>query len=143
MNTIVIGVDGSETAARAAQKAADLAVATGATLHVLSAYGKFEMEKYSSGSEEFIFSTEKDAETTANGVLARLRGTHPELTVTSGSAEGKPGEALVKEAARLQADLIVVGNKRVQGVSRVLGSVARDVATRASCDVYIAHTRQR
>src|SRR5690606_28369663 len=42
------------------------------------------------------------------------------------------------------ASLIVVGNKRVQGVAgRVLGSIARDVAAHASCDVYIAHTHTR
>ena len=41
------------------------------------------------------------------------------------------------------ADVIVVGNKRVQGVSRILGSIARYVAAHAPCDVYIAHTHQR
>ena len=35
---IVVGVDGSETALRAAQTARDLAVSLGATLHVVSAF---------------------------------------------------------------------------------------------------------
>ena len=35
---IVVGVDGSETAKRAAQSAKDLAAALGASLHVVSAF---------------------------------------------------------------------------------------------------------
>ncbi|MCP3973298.1 MAG: universal stress protein, partial [bacterium] len=38
------------------------------------------------------------------------------------------------------ARMIVVGNRRVQGIARVLGSVASDVAKRAPCSVLIAHT---
>ena len=36
--------------------------------------------------------------------------------------------------------MIVVGNRRVQGVSRVLGSIASDVLRRAPCDVLIVNT---
>jgi len=49
----------------------------------------------------------------------------------------------VREAESLGADLIVVGNKRVQGLGRILGSIAEDVAHHSTCDVYIAHTHQR
>ena len=49
---------------------------------------------------------------------------------------------LVSEADRLEARLIVVGNRRVQGPARILGSIARTVAANASCDVYVANTRQ-
>lgn len=140
--TIVTGVDGSQTAARAARTAAELASVLGAELHVLSAYGKFEVDKFSSGDEEFVFTTEKDAERTATGTVATLRRDFPGLRITSAPSEGKPGDALVKVAERLDADLIVVGNKRVQGFARVLGSVARDVAAHAHCDVYVAHTHR-
>lgn len=140
---IVVGVDDSKPAAKAAHKAAELATALGADLHVLSAYGKFEMEKYSSGSDEFVYTTERDAEATAGSTMTDLRRAFPDLTVTISAPEGKPGEALVKAAERLDAELIVVGNKRVQGLARVLGSIARDVASHAPCDVYVAHTHQR
>ncbi|KII27016.1 universal stress protein UspA, partial [Arthrobacter sp. AK-YN10] len=62
------------------------------------------------------------------------------LEVTYSSARGKPGEALVKEAEIHDARLIVVGNRRMQGIGRVLGSVANTVAHTAPCDVYIAKT---
>ena len=141
--TIVTGVDGSETAAQAARTAAELAQALGARLHVLSAYGRFEVDKFSSGEEEFIFTTAKDAERTAASTAAELHRDFPGLTITSAPSDGKPGDALVKAAERLDAHLIVVGNKRVQGLARVLGSIARDVAAHAPCDVYVAHTHQR
>ena len=44
------------------------------------------------------------------------------------------------EAERLEADVIVVGNRRMQGVSRLLGSVANEVAHNAPCDVLIVKT---
>jgi nucleotide-binding universal stress UspA family protein len=46
------------------------------------------------------------------------------------------------EADRLNAQLIVVGNNRVQGIGRVLGAIALDVARRASCDVLISDTTE-
>ena len=53
---------------------------------------------------------------------------------------GKPADVIVDEAKRVDADLIVVGSKRMTGISRVLGSVANDVAHHADCSVYIAKT---
>jgi nucleotide-binding universal stress UspA family protein len=47
---------------------------------------------------------------------------------------------LVDEAARLNADLIVVGNVRMQGPSRVLGSVGSHVLRHAPCDVLVVKT---
>jgi nucleotide-binding universal stress UspA family protein len=67
-----------------------------------------------------------------------LTGVTPHIE--SSPIQGKPADALVEEAKRLGADLIVVGNRRVQGIGRVLGSVATDVAHHAPCDVYIVKT---
>lgn len=141
--TVITGVDGSETAAHAARIAAEFVQAFGGRLHVLSAYGKYKEDTFSSGEEKIVFTTLSDAERAAAETVADLRRNFPGIDVTSGPSEGKPAEALVKAADRLDADLIVVGNKRVQGIARVLGSVARDVAAHASCDVYVAHTHQR
>jgi nucleotide-binding universal stress UspA family protein len=48
---IVVGVDGSETALKAAQTARDLAVSLGATLHVVSAFDSDRTEVFGSGSD--------------------------------------------------------------------------------------------
>ncbi|WP_067430541.1 universal stress protein [Nocardioides jensenii] len=141
--TIVTGVDESETAAAAATKAAELAQLMGASLHVLSAYGEFESERISLGNEQILVSNEQLAQKGVEDLVFGLRKRFPDLEITLQVMEGRPGDALVKAAETLGAELIVVGNKRVQGVARVLGSIARDVAAHAPCDLYVVNTHQR
>jgi len=136
---IIVGVDGSPTAGRAAQVAADLAHATGSRLHVVCAYAHDRVAEFQEGTDHWLLTTAGEADDTARTLTATLV-LAPGVDVTSGSAPGKPGDALVEEAERLGATLIVVGNKRVQGLARILGSIAADVARQAPCDVYIAHT---
>ena len=62
------------------------------------------------------------------------------IASTAAALDEKPASALLREADRLQADVIVVGNRRMQGVGRLLGSVANEVAHNANCDVYIVKT---
>lgn len=138
--TIVCGVDGSETAAAAARTAAELAVALEARLFLVSAYGKLKAETIEVGSDRMLLSNEQEAESTARTVELELRRAFPGLDVSSSPAEGQPAEALVHAAASHEATTIVVGNKRTQGIARVLGSIARDVVAHAPCDVHIAHT---
>ena len=40
----------------------------------------------------------------------------------------------------IDAELIVVGNRRMQGVQRLLGAVANDVVHHADCDVLVVKT---
>lgn len=135
---IVVGVDGSETAMRAAETARGLAASLGATLHVVTAFDSDRTEVYGSGSDRWIVSDAGDAEKVAKDVAARL--STEDLKVTYSAARGKPAEALIKEAERFDARMIVVGNRRMRGLGRVLGSVANSVAHNAPCDVYIAKT---
>lgn len=137
---VIVGVDGSETAMRAAESAKRLAIALGARLHVVSAFDSNRTEVVEIGTDKWIVSDAAEAEAVARAVSERL--TAEGLEVTYAPAFGKPGEALVKEAELLDAQLIVVGNRRMQGLGRVLGSVANTVAHTAPCDVYIAKTDQ-
>jgi nucleotide-binding universal stress UspA family protein len=134
---IVVGVDGSGTAKKAAESARDLAVALNASLHVVSAFDSDRTEVFGSGSDRWVVSDADGAENVARTVADSLAGT---VKVTYAAARGKPADALIREAERLEADLIVVGNRRMRGIGRVLGSVANSVAHSASCDVYIANT---
>ncbi|WP_104062883.1 universal stress protein [Arthrobacter sp. 4R501] len=134
---IVVGVDGSGTAKKAAESARDLAAAVGASLHVVSAFDSDRTEIFGSGSDQWIVSDADSAEHVAKTVAEALAGS---IKVTYSAARGKPAEALIKEAERLDAKMIVVGNRRMRGIGRVLGSVANSVAHNATCDVYIANT---
>lgn len=134
---IVVGVDRSATARAAADVAARLARIGGARLHLVTALSSIRAETITGpGGEEFYV----DQADEARDHLGGLAASWGELQVGITVAEGKPGDALVAEATRLGADLIVVGNKRVQSLARVLGTVASDVLRHAPCDVYIANT---
>lgn len=137
---VIVGVDGSETAMRAAEAAQRLAIGLGASLRVVSAFDSNRTEVVEIGTDKWIVSDAAEAETVARTVAERLADDR--LAVTYSAARGKPGEALVKEAEIHDATLIVVGNRRMQGLGRVLGSVANTVAHTAPCDVYIAKTDQ-
>src|SRR5689334_11985815 len=134
-NVIIVGVDGGDSSRRAARRAAELAVQLGAQLHVLTAVEKATVESFPDRPGASEVTSGELAEAIASEVADELRGVLP--TVTSRALPGRPATALVDEAARVGATLIVVGNRRVQGVGRVLGSIAASVAAHAPCDVYI------
>ena len=140
---VVTGVDGSETAGRAAATAAALAAAFGGQLVVLSAFDTVEVSLPDGVGDIVPMSAADIAEQLAEQAIGQLRVDHPALEMTARAVLGQPADALIKVADELGADVIVVGNKRVQGLARVLGSIAQDVARRASCDVYVAHTHER
>ncbi len=138
MKTYVVGTDGSETAARAAERAAELAATTGAAIHVVCAYERRGWETVRSGTDELVFSGLNEAEDLAGAQAATFRSRG--IASTSAAIADKPADALIGEAERLEAELIVVGNRRMQGVGRLLGSVANAVAHNAPCDVLVVKT---
>jgi nucleotide-binding universal stress UspA family protein len=138
MTVYVVGTDGSETAAKAAERAGELAQATGATVHVVCAYTHRGTTTIQSGSDTFFISALTDAEDIAEKQASALRAGG--VTVTVAAFDGKPAAILLDEAKRVNADLIVVGNRRMQGVQRILGAVANDVVHHADCDVLVVKT---
>ena len=137
MSSIVVGVDRSETARRAADTAAEMASALGADLHVvMCAERERGVERRGGGA-----AVHSDWLADADQFLSDLARQLPHGSVTTSVGEGDPAKAICDEAERLGARLIVIGNKRVQGLARVLGSVAGDVMKHAHCDVYVANTR--
>jgi nucleotide-binding universal stress UspA family protein len=140
MDTIIVGVDGSDTASKAATTAATLASALGYELIVVSAFSATDHSQRARPFDELDLSASDTALKIAEQAIGNLPTDFASLPATPRSELGKPADVLVSVAEELAASIIVVGNKRVQGVTRVLGSIAADVAHRAPCDVYIAHT---
>ncbi|HWB69932.1 MAG TPA: universal stress protein, partial [Solirubrobacterales bacterium] len=55
--------------------------------------------------------------------------------------EGEPAEAILNVAEKIDADLIVVGNRGMTGARRfLLGSVPNNVSHHAPCSVIIVRT---
>ncbi len=154
MKKILVGVDTSETALRAARRAAELAGAFDAELHVVSAFSASTMESIRTlqssqhdnvrfqALEKLMQRYRENAEQIAATATEALLLDAPELQVVSRAVEGAPAAVLLREAEEIDADLIVVGNKRVQGITRVLGSIARTVSAEASCDLFIVNTHR-
>jgi nucleotide-binding universal stress UspA family protein len=136
--TVVVGADGSATAAEAVRQAIELVKLTGGRLHIVSAYKPQQLTV--SGSAEFAKSL--DSGELADSVLADLasRARHAGVAVEAHRMTSAPADAICEVAAEVKADLIVVGNKGMTGVRRVLGSVPNSVAHQAPCAVLIAYT---
>ena len=135
-NVVVVGVDASQSARKAAEVALDLAQSLGASLHVVTAFEMENAETFGVGSDKVRISNADSSEIVAKS----LAGSRPGVEITHFAARGKPADSLIKEAVRLDARVIVVGNRRMRGIGRILGSVANSVAHNAPCDVYIANT---
>jgi len=154
-NIIITGVDGSATAAKAAEVAASLATDLKCDLYVISASDPKQvslprMGRLAGDSTALVEMTTHQKEIdehyraiqqTADSVAENLRKKFPDLNITSKGIHKSPAEALIEEAEKLDARFVVVGNKHVQGASRMLGSVATAVARHIKTDLYIAHTR--
>jgi nucleotide-binding universal stress UspA family protein len=133
---IIVGVADTVTARRAAATAAELARALGAPLHLVTSAGRHGQGLVGASTEKFMV----DPVTVADQFLAALAGELGVPGTTYRVSTDDPASSLVAEATRLNARMIVVGNRRVQGLARVLGAVAVDVARQAPCDVFIANT---
>jgi len=136
--TVVVGADGSATAAEAVRVAIELVKLTGGRLHIVTAYKPQQLR--SAAGEEFSksLSTGDVAESVLADLASRARSSGVE--VQTHQKDGDPADAICEVAAQAKADVIVVGNKGMTGVRRVLGSVPNSVAHQAPCAVLIAFT---
>ncbi|CAN5764084.1 universal stress protein [soil metagenome] len=136
VDTFIVGVDGSETAHRAAVAAADLATKCGATLHLVTGITGRAGGEVIAGSDHWHV----DSLSQGEQLLAELRTELSAPAITTAVLSGHPAKSLGEEAVRLDADMIIVGNRRVQGAARLLGSIATDVLRIAPCNVLVVHT---
>lgn len=136
MRDIVVGIDRSDTALRAAHEAADLARMADTNLHILMCVERGSSRTITVGSDQFRVDGLADAENYLADVAHRVGHDR----VTTSLAHGDPAKALCDAAARLDARAIVVGNRRTKGASRVLGSIASAVLRQAPCNVMVANT---
>lgn len=137
MQSIIVGVDGGDPSKLAAREAVALAESTGAALHFVTAVRHGDVETVESGGDSWIVSDVDIAEQRVRDFAASL-GSSVRISVSALS--GPPAKAILTEASRIGADLIVVGNRRMQGAGRVLGSVGTDILKQAPCNVLVAKT---
>jgi nucleotide-binding universal stress UspA family protein len=143
--SIVVGTDGSATATAAVQRACELAGAHSADLHIVSAYPSSVAPVVAMGRDPASVTTDdRDADVCA-AVERMLEAVRQQLAgagvkITTHAVGYDPVTAILDVAKTQQADLIVVGNKGMQGPKRKLGSVPDVLAHTAPCDVLIVNT---
>jgi nucleotide-binding universal stress UspA family protein len=139
LSTIAVGTDGSATAAKAVEAAAEIAKRFDAKLVLLSASQNARQAVSLGGqSEELQWATNPDAR-----MREMLHRTEQDLAdqridCTSLIEEGEPAEVLIRLAEQCKADLLVIGNRGMH--RRVLGSVPNSVTHKAPCSVYVVKT---
>jgi nucleotide-binding universal stress UspA family protein len=142
---IVVGTDGSDTAAEAVRQAVGLAKLSGAQLSIVSAYEpiskrRVEEEKHDAPADvQHEIGPREDVNLVldAAAAVARKEG----VEVQTHPVEGEPAEAILNAAEETGADLIVVGNKGMTGTRRfLLGSVPNKVSHHAPSSVMIVQT---
>lgn len=126
---IVVGTDGSRRAELAVDKAGELAQALGAPVHVVCV-------------PSAIAGKDWPPRITAQQIVAdaavRLRGRG--ITVQTHLPKSDAALGLIAVAEQERAQMILVGNKGMTGIRRVLGSLPNRVSHYARCDVLVVST---
>jgi nucleotide-binding universal stress UspA family protein len=146
VETIVVGIDGSDASKQALRWAIEEARVHGARVTALHAW-----EPPAPVPEvapmpaidlvDFVGEFRGAAEKRAADVVEEVVGDDTSVTVEPVAVEGSPAEAVI-DASR-NADLVVVGSRGHGGfTSLLLGSVSHQVAQHASCPVVIHRARQ-
>jgi nucleotide-binding universal stress UspA family protein len=119
---ILVGTDGSKTAARAVDRAVEVAARSGASLTILSA-GRPDR-----------------ARTIVEGEAARHAGSG--ATIDTAIVDDDAVSGLIAAANEGAYDLLVMGNRGMTGVSRYLrlGSVPNKVTHHLPCSLLIVKT---
>lgn len=87
---------------------------------------------------QLLETEQKRATGDAARAVARIRAEAPQLAVTERVLLGSPQAALLEEAERFRADLILVGSHGRGAAARLLlGSVSNAIALHAPCSVEI------
>jgi nucleotide-binding universal stress UspA family protein len=144
--SILVGTDGSDTAAVAVAHAIRLARALGARLQIVSAYEPVPERRLRVQRQQ----APADVQWTVNlheDVLELLESAkrHAEAadvpSTETFARVGDAADAILDVAEEQKSDLIVIGNKGMTGATRfLLGSVPNKVSHHAPCSVLIVRT---
>jgi nucleotide-binding universal stress UspA family protein len=142
---IVVGTDGSETAAEAVRTAVELAKLSKAKLEIVSAYEPVPQSRLReesegiSGDVSHSVNPREDVQLVLDNAAAEAK--KAKVEVVTHPREGDPADAILDVAEENDADLVLVGNKGMTGARRfLLGSVPNKISHHAPCDVWIVKT---
>lgn len=137
---VVAASDGSEPSQRAVDAAAEVAVRTGAPLHIIRVIQPIGPNAwvFAEGGNDLVDERAvlAEAEKSLDEVAEQVRTTHSDLEVTTQALLGDPGSVIAEQAA--EAGLIAVGSRGRGGFAgMLLGSVSHRVIHEALCPVMV------
>ncbi|NBO66882.1 MAG: universal stress protein [Acidobacteria bacterium] len=147
---ILLAIDGSKCSEAAIREVARQPWPAGSEVRVLSAaelpffpsteFGTLPSQYY----DELESAARSQAKANVDKAVATLhRSQVTEIPVDSQVVFATPREAIVDEAVRWGADLIVLGSHGYHGYKRfLLGSVSQSVSSHAPCSVMIVRERE-
>ncbi|MFC9555287.1 universal stress protein [Rhodococcus sp. NPDC056960] len=142
---IVVGVDGSERAMRAAVWAAAVAERKSVPLrlaHVLPSPGYHYSEAALLFQNEFAQEVEKSAHEILDRAEQHVKSAYPAVTVSGSTHPGPAGPALAELSSH--AEMVVVGSTGVGALEAlVTGSTVMQVVNRAHCPVTVFRSEAR
>ena len=133
---ILVAIDGSEGAGRALGTAIELARLSGSSLSALAVEGPLPVYAATIGEVDEV-RREKDAFFGRVAVEAKRLAAEAGVELDVDVRPGHAAELIVRRAAELRADLVVVGHKGHLLQDYLLGSTADRVAHHAHCPVLI------
>jgi nucleotide-binding universal stress UspA family protein len=128
---IVVGAAETDAARKAIEAAVELARLAGAEVHFVLAFDPYK---------DRIDPETRPGSAHADAFLESLAASAADLTTRTHPVAGDPADVIIGVARDVDADLIVVGNKGMQGAGRVLGSVTNTISHHAPCSVLIVST---
>jgi nucleotide-binding universal stress UspA family protein len=144
--SILVGTDGSSTAATAVDAAIAMATELKARLLIVSAYEPVSELRLRNERQALPEDTQWMVNQRED-VLAVLEGARSAATdggiveVETFARQGDAADAIIDIAEEQGCDLIVVGNKGMTGAKRfLLGSVPNKISHHAPCSVLIVRT---
>ena len=138
---IVVGTDGSDSAAQAVRHALRLAKVTGSTVHVVTAWQPMPALALS-GQLGPATPVPLDDGAWVEDLHHQVReqGEIVGVDVESHSVQGAAAHVILDLAEEVDADLVVVGNAGMHGLRGHLASVPNTVAHKAKCAVLLVPT---
>lgn len=143
---ILVGTDGSPRAGHAVKVAAGLAGPLGAELHIVRGYRPPSQTLGAGAVPEAVGNLMEVDDVVRQEVLDAMKDLAAEVAakgatkVTWHVLPLGGVETLLRVAGEVDADLIVVGNKGMQGARRMLGSVPNTLTHKAPCSVLLVDT---
>ena len=142
METIVVGVDGSDGSTAALEFAAEEAALRKAPLRIVAAwdvpaavYGSGFTPAVDAGTLEALGGRMQEL---ADEAAAAAKKLQPSIEVEAAAVAGQPADVLLERAAG--AGLIVVGRRGLGGFKTLLlGSVSQQVVHHATCPVVVVN----